>query len=295
MTMKKTVGWLAGAAMTALPWSLPAIAEADGALAVLRIGMVAHPASGDRIDGAALIEEAFAEATGLPTQIFVARDYPALIDAQSRGRIDYGVYSAAAYSAARLACDCLEPIAAPTDADGAAGIRAVRIERRDRSGASGAVAAVPGDVTTWLAATPAAGGSASERFVDAATAFEAESMFLSGRASGTIGWIPYRPDGAAQEGGTLSRLLEAGASPDDLQIVWQSEPLRFGPHAVRSDMPDALRDALKRFLASLHDAQPDVFQHLEPMRQGGFVPVSDADYATAKAMVIRIGETAGVR
>ena len=285
----KTARCLAGAAMAALLWVPIAAAEADGTLAMLRIGMVAHPAAGDRIDGAAMIEKAFSEATGLPTQIFVARDYAALIDAQSRGRIDYGVYSATAYATARLACDCLEPIAAPIGADGTTGMRAVLIERKDRSGEAGVIATVPGDVTHWLEAARSASEADSERFVEAANASEAEALFVSGEASGIIGWMPVRT-ASTPEGGTLSRLVEAGISPDELEVVWESEPLRFGPHAVRSDMPGAIRNALVLFLAGLHDTQPDVFQHLEPTRQGGFVRVSDRDYAVAKAMVTRLSE-----
>lgn len=292
--MTRTASWLPGAALLAILWAQSAAAEADGALSMLRIGMVAHPAAGDRIDGAALIEQAFAEATGLPTQIFVARDYAALIEAQTRGRIDYGIYSATAYATARLACDCLEPIAAPIDSDGATGIRAVRIERRAESGGTSGIVAVPGDVTTWLATTSAGGKADSERFVDAGTASQAEAMVLSGEATGLIGWVPYRP-GATPGGGTLSRLVDAGIAETDLAVAWQSEPLRFGPHAVRSDLPGALRTTLIRFLSGLHDAQPDVFQHLEPTLQGGFVRVSDADYALAKAMVTRLAETASAR
>jgi phosphonate transport system substrate-binding protein len=286
---RTTARWPAGAALAALLWAQPGAAEADAAPAMLRIGLVAHPAAGAAIEGAALIEQAFAEATGLPTRIFVARDYAALIDAQAGGRIDYGVYSAAAYATARLACGCVEPIAAPIGTDGATGLRAVLIERRDRSGTPGAIATVPGDVTHWLAAARPARGADGERYLAAATASQAEALFLSGEASGIVGWMPSRP-GSTREGGTLSRLVEAGVAAAELEIVWQSEPLRFGPHAVRADMPDAVRSALILFLAGLRDARPEVFQHLEPLRQGGFVRVSDADYATARAMVARIAE-----
>jgi phosphonate transport system substrate-binding protein len=90
-------------------------------------------------------------------------------------------------------------------------------------------------------------------------------------------------------------LVDAGIAEADLEVVWRSEPLRFGPHAVRFDMPDALRATLIRFLTGLHDARPDVFQHLEPTLQGGFVRVSDADYALAKAMVTHLAEAAPAR
>lgn len=286
-----TLGWPAGAVLAALLWAQPAAAQEDEALAMLRIGMVAQPAAGDRIEGASLIEQAFSEATGLPTQIFVARDYAALIDAQANGRIDYGVYSATAYATARLACGCVEPIAAPIGIDGSTGMRAILIERKDRAETTGAVAAVTGDVTTWLAAAQPGGQVPDRTRVEAGTASQAEALFVSGEVDGIIGWIPLQP-GSPPGGGSLSRLADAGVAAVDLDVTWQSEPLRYGPHAVRSDMPGEIRSVLVRFLLGFRDAQPDVLQHLEPLRQGGFVQVSDADYATAAAMVTHLADTA---
>ncbi|WP_187969024.1 phosphate/phosphite/phosphonate ABC transporter substrate-binding protein [Aquibium microcysteis] len=281
----KTAGLASGAALAVLLYAQSGAAQTVADPSVLRIGMVAQTPAGNMIDGAVLIEKAFSDATGLPAQVFVARDYAALIDAQSRGRIDYGVYTAAAYALARRVCGCLEAIAAPIGADGSTGIRAVLIRRRDEAGA---VVAVPPDATGWLASARQPAGAPGP-YAEAASASDAEDMLVSGKAGGMIGWVPFQP-GAAPDGGTLSRLVAAGLSREDLLVEWQSEPLRYGPHAVRADMPAATRAALVRFLTGLHDAQPDVLQHLEPLRQGGFVRVSDADYAVAAAMVDALAE-----
>lgn len=273
----------AAAALALLLWGHAAAAQTAKALPILRIGMVAGPAESNRIAGADLIEKAYSDATGLPTQIFVARDFAALIDAQARGRIDYGVYSATAYVVAQRVCGCVDAIAAPIGTDGSTGMRAILIRR---GGETGAIAIVPGDAAGWLAglrAEPEAG----ERVVDAASAADAEAMLVSGEVGAMIGWFPDRP-GGQPEGGTLTRLVEAGMPAGDLSVTWRSEPLRYGPHAVRPDLPEAMRAALVRFLTGLRDAQPDVLLHLEPARQGGFVRVSDDDYAPARAMVDRL-------
>lgn len=282
----RTAGTAAGAALALILWGHAAAAQTAESMSILRIGMVAQPPAGDRIEGAVLIEKAFSDAIGLPAQIFVARDYAALIDAQSRRRIDYGVYSATAYATAQRVCSCVEAIAAPVGADGSTGMRAVLIRRE--GGTTGAVAIVPGDAAHWLAVgRPAM--AAGERTIEVASVSEAEDMLLSGEADGMIGWVPFRP-GAPLAGGTLSRLAAAGIPEGDLRVVWQSETLRYGPHAVRPDLPAATRAALVRFLTGLRDTQPDVLMHLEPARQGGFVRASDDDYAAARAMVDRIAE-----
>lgn len=294
-TMKSRRGsWAFRATLAAIIWTQQATAEPDEALATLRIGMVAHPATGVAIDGAEQIEKAFSNATGLTTEIFVARDFAAMIEAQARGRIDYGIYSAAAYATARLACGCLEPIVAPIGTDGTTGIRAVLVRRRDGTSRPEAVATVPGDVSHWLAITRLADEVGGERLITAENASQAEAMFVSGDVGGIIGWVPSRP-GSGREGGTLARLEEAGVRQEIIEIAWESEQLRYGPHAVRSDMPAATRKAIVDFLIILHDTQPDVFQHLEPLRQGGFVRVTDADYATANAVATQFAETAEAR
>lgn len=274
----------AAVALALLLWGHAAAAQTATAQPILRIGMVAGPAAGNRIEGADLIEKAYSDATGLPTQIFVARDFAALIDAQARGRIDYGVYSATAYALARRVCGCVDAIAAPIGTDGSTGMRAILIRRV--GGETGAIAVVPGDAAEWLAALRTE-REAGERVVDAASASVAEAMMLSGEVDAMIGWFPDRP-GGQPEGGTLTRLAEAGIPADDLRVTWRSEPLRYGPHAVRPDLPDATRAALVRFLTGLRDVQPDVQLHLEPARQGGFVLVSDGDYAPARAMINRL-------
>lgn len=287
--LTKTARLAAGAALAVFLWAQSGAAQPESAQSILRIGMVAQPPAGNLVDGAMLIEQAFSDATGLPTQIFVARDYAALIDAQARGHIDYGIFSATAYATARRVCGCVEAIAAPIGTDGSTGMRAVLIHRRDATG-TGPIAVVSGDATGWLAsAEPGPGPETAGRMVAVATASDAENMLVSREADGMIGWVPVRP-GTTPEGGTLSRLVEAGIPAEELLVHWQSEPLRYGPHAVRADMPAETRAALVRFLAGLHDTQPDVLQHLEPMRQGGFVRVSDADYATARAMVDRVAD-----
>jgi phosphonate transport system substrate-binding protein len=69
---------------------------------------------------------------------------------------------------------------------------------------------------------------------------------------------------------------------NELQTVWSSEPVAYGPHAVRKDMPEELKHRLVRFLVNLVDQQPDIYQLLEPYRGGGFARMDAAGYALAR-------------
>lgn len=60
-------------------------------------------------------------------------------------------------------------------------------------------------------------------------------------------------------GGTVARLEMAGLSKAALQVVWTSGLLRYGPHAVRSDLDPEAKRRLTAFFIKLKSMSPDVF------------------------------------
>ncbi|TIR80225.1 MAG: phosphonate ABC transporter substrate-binding protein, partial [Mesorhizobium sp.] len=98
-------------------------------IGTFRIGIVAEPGGGNTVPGLARLTDAYTNALGMKVEFVVARDYAALIEAQASGRIQYAVYSALAYATASERCGCVEPLVAPVDADGAAGVRSVLVTR----------------------------------------------------------------------------------------------------------------------------------------------------------------------
>lgn len=285
----------AGAALVSVLAIQPALADWKTDVGKLRIGMVAKPGAGAMVAGVASLERAYSRALGLPVAIFVARDFPALIDAQASGRVDYAVYSATAYAVASRFCGCIEPIAAPVSHDGATGARSVLIVRAGSESATGALRiGIAGQDELPLALLwPAVENGSPPSFVavPVADAQEAENLFVDGKLDGLLGWAPAR-DGAgeSQEGGSFERLARRGLAATDLEVAWASGAMRFGPHAIRADVPADLKDALRRFLVGLKASDPDVYDILEEERQGGFLPVSAADYA---ALGTRVGAVAG--
>lgn len=252
----------------------------------LRIGMLARPGSGAVVPGASAIERAYANALGIPVDIFVARDFAALIDAQASGRIQYAIFSATAYAAAWRRCGCVEPLAAPISEDGTPGLRAVLIVAKADAGGEGRrIAAVPqsvvADLLPGLAGPQArpAGARPDDEIVRVGSMSVAERMFAEGEIDGLYGWAPERVGGP--DAGTLARLAAMGVAPGDVEIVWTSQPVRFGPHAVRADLPAEAKDILKRFLTGLKLADPDVYDLLEEERQGGFLRAGHDDYEAA--------------
>ena len=83
----------------------------------------------------------------------------------------------------------------------------------------------------------------------------------------------------------MARLLAAGVDRPALSILWRSDILRYGPHAVSSGLDPEPKRRLTAFLTELREADPDMYERLETHHLGGFVDASQADYAAALDMV----------
>ncbi|MCB1382858.1 MAG: PhnD/SsuA/transferrin family substrate-binding protein [Notoacmeibacter sp.] len=261
----------------------PALADWRTDIGTFRIGLVSP--SGERaLPGLELVRETFSQTLRMPVEIFVAKDYPALVDAQASGRIEYAVYSALAYAAAARLCECVEPLAAPVGQDGATGLRAVLLLRSGLPGGEVPEVAVAA-VQLSLAGPAAFLGKGPDvpkfRPRAVATAEEAEALFAAGQADGMVGWLATDAAGDKDASGTVARLDALGQATTARTIAWRGPVLAFGPHAVRRSLDPQARKALAAMLTGLAATKPDVLEALSPRHPGGFRPVAPIDYASA--------------
>lgn len=285
--------------MLALPAAAPAEAGWREEIGTFRIGMVAQPGAGQTVLGLSRIKEAFAGVLAMPVEVFVARDLAALIDAQSNARIEYAVYPTTAYAITSRLCNCVEPLAAAVGVDGSTGLRTALVARSGRaadmsklSGLRIAVppaAAVAGNLLARqeLSAAGIDLSASGAVLVETDGAATAERMFAEGAVDAILGWEAAVPVGSSS-GGTEARMVASGIDAASLTVLWRSQPLRYGPHAVRLGLDPEVKAVLVPFLTGLRDVMPDVYDLLETQHGGGFVPVTQADYATALDMVDRL-------
>lgn len=296
-----------GAALAAM-FALTPLRAADAAwredMKTFRIGMIAKD-GGQAVPGLSTLKRAYSQALGLPVDIFVARDYAALIDAQARSRIDYAIYSTTAYATAALLCSCVEPVASPVASDGSTGLVAILVARggglsdpsalggrRIAMGPVDSVAAALLPLSSLDMGKGGAAGSGEPEFVHAGSASEAEKMLVDGSADAVFGWAPAPAAGSVPgSGGTLDRLVAAGLDPASLSVIWASRPLRYGPHALRRGLDPELRRSLVVFLTGLRDLYPDLYDLLEADHGGGFAEAGPSDYESAIDMVREAGST----
>jgi phosphonate transport system substrate-binding protein len=109
--------------------------------------------------------------------------------------------------------------------------------------------------------------------VEATDPAAAIAALQAGTADLAVGWSSLTGNPATgYDFGVLTGLVQARKlSMDSVRVVWQSPLIPFGPHAVRSDLPDDLTalDAVDR----------------SPNGGGGFTAIAASDYAVVADLI----------
>jgi phosphonate transport system substrate-binding protein len=265
-------------------------------IGTFRVGMVASGAP--TAAGVEALRRSYSAALGMPVDFFIASDLAQLIDAQATSRVEYALYSATAYATAAELCQCVEPIVAPKDVDGALGIRSILLARKGKVSSLAdlpkAKLVVPAndDVSGWLAPLSllareglALRGDESNITI-APSVLDAEAIFAGGGAGAMLGWERVASSGEALlQGGTIDRLRRAGVDIGGLQRVWISPIIPYGPHVVLKDLDPEAKTILSGYLTGLHTADPQAYDLLSGGHSGGFVAVEDSNYTIVREIV----------
>jgi phosphonate transport system substrate-binding protein len=235
----------------------------------------------------------------LPVEIVPMGDYRALIDAQAAGSVQYAIYTASAFAAAAQQCRCVEPIAVPMRAGGETGFHAVLISRSDGpihtlADAEGKRLALAGADSVAgrllpLKALKDDGIDPSKVFggiVDTESPEMAISALLAGDADIAAAWSSLAGDSSTGYSfGALATLVaEGGLSMDQIRIVWQSPLVPFGPHVVRSDLPQDLKVLLSNSLTDIAFEDPRALDAVDRSGGQGFVAADASSFAPLEAL-----------
>jgi phosphonate transport system substrate-binding protein len=278
----------------------PAPAPPPGIPAVLRVGILAADNVDYRLRQAEPFRAYLEARLGTRVEIVPERDYATLIDAQITARVQYAIYSGSAFATAEAMCSCVEPIAVPAHADGAVGFYSILLSRADSP-----IATL--DDARGLRLALVAGDSIAGRLVpvdslkDAGTLPDqffaavsdmpspqaAVAALLAGEADVAVAWSSLTGD--PQTGfnrGVLAKMVGEGAlAMDQIRIIWQSELIPYGPHAVRSDVSQELKAALLAALTSVSAADPAAVDAIDRSGVTGFVAADPAIYDPLRRLV----------
>lgn len=280
---------LAGALITLLT-TLPAHGEWRDEVPVLRVGYLS---TGSAAAEAARLEpfRAYLEsAIGQSVELMPAATYGGLIEAIADGRTKYAMLSATAYAAAARSCDCVEPLAVPSAFDRSTAFRAILLTRAngrfaslaDLAGARVALSAEDSVAGRLLPMRAFAEAGIEPRIETVAGPEAAVRALVAGEVDAAAAWSSMAGDATAGYSfGALTRLVIDGRlAMEDVRVIWQSPPVPFGPHAVRTDLPSELKLLLADALFDMAVRSPEALEAVDRSGYGGggFVSVDPALY-----------------
>jgi phosphonate transport system substrate-binding protein len=295
----RRLGALSGVLFGLFASSPFALADWRDDIAVLRVGVMTGANASYRMAQLAPFKLYLESRLSVPVEIVAMPDYRALIDAQAASRLHYAIYSASAYAAAAQQCRCVEPIAVPVRAGGETGFHAVLVVRSDGpirglADAEGKRLALAGadSVAGRLLPLKALGDEGIDpsnffaAIVDTENPEMAINALLAGDADIAAAWSSLAGDASAGYSfGVLTTLVaDGGLSIDRIRIVWQSPLIPFGPHVVRSDLPEDLKALLSKSLADIAFEDPRALDAVDRSGGQGFAAADASLFAPLEAL-----------
>jgi phosphonate transport system substrate-binding protein len=295
--------WIGGVACLALAVMAAAdIARADwrGDITVFRVGVMTGANAPYRLAQLRPFKAYLESRIALPVEIVPAENYDTLIAAQAGSRVDYAIESATAFVTAKARCNCVEALVVPTRSGGEAGFYALLVARADGpidtlADADGARLALAAEDSVagrllQMKAFEAEGIVADDFFsaiVDVRNPEAAITALLAGEADLAVAWSSLSGDRATGYSfGVLADLVaEGGLAMDQIEIVWQSALIPFGPHAVRSDLPDELKQLLSRALLDIASEDSVALDAVDRFGGRGFVAAAAGLYDPVAALI----------
>jgi len=287
--MRRALAWIA----LLLTLTAPALASWRDDIGTLRVGFVAGDNPNYEVARLEKFRWQLQYALAVPVELFPARTYDALMEAQATGRVQYTVLSSLAYIALDQRCDCVEPLVQPTSADHLRGFRALLVARVDGPVSNLAEARnmriAVGAKDSLSGRRAAYAGMAKEgidppsyflRIVETPDSAAALAALAAGEVDLATAWsMAADPLSPSVGSGPFGQLAGDGVlSPSTLKIVWQSDVIPFGPHVVRKDLPEMAKSSLLRALTEMRNVTPEAYDAVERGLPGGFVPADAALY-----------------
>lgn len=231
---------------------------------------------------------------GVPTRTYRVADYAGLVEAMRGDQIEFSRFGPAVYSLGRRVMgDKLKPVFRDIDNNGAEGYYSIVIVKADSPIKS--LADLKGKPFLFSDPNSTSGYAFPQYFmkkegIDPAKHFSA-TAFSGSHENSVIGVVRGQYEAAAthwtnESSGMVQTLERRGMFPkDSVRIIWKSPLIPASPFCVRSNLPQALQDAVVSAMFAMKDRAPDVWQALTQGQVRGFAPAKHEDYLDVVAVI----------
>lgn len=286
--------FLAGAALVAI--AAPAAAADDWRKAYpkLTMGVVTSENEADRIVRYKPVVAYLEKVLGVPVEFRNATDYAGVIEAINAGKLQVAGLGPAAYAQAWIVSGGkVEPLAGQIAKDGTFGYHSVVVVKADSPYQK--IEDLRGKKFAFADPNSTSGFQAPAFFLKEA-GIEPESFFGATAFSGShensvIALLNDTFDGAAtwwnsEERSNFSRMWDKGMIPkDSVRVIWKSPLLPSSPITVRTEMPEAFKQAVKDAYLSMPTDDPAAWKAMTDGKAKGYKEVTHADYEPIVRMI----------
>ncbi len=233
------------------------------------------------------------EKLGVDLDLYLSSEYAGVIQAIASGQIEVMDMGASGYAAAWIETNGnVEPLVVPQEEDGSIGYYAVMFVRADSDYES--IEDLAGANFAWADPNSASGYlfplvSLRGMGIEPEDHF-GNVVFSGGHEQSIIGVLDGAYDAAvtwtndveAHTRGGIHMMLERGVlDADDIRIIWVSDLIPNPVIAIRSDVPQQMKDDLRNLFLNMHEDNPEVFREVARGNSPGYVEVDHEVYEIA--------------
>lgn len=260
----------------------------------LTLGVITSENEADRAERYKPVRAYLEKALGVEINWRSATDYAGVIEAMKSGKIEIARFGPASYAQAWIVTNGqVEPLVGDLDENGDFGYHSAVIVKSDSPYKS--IDDLKGKKMAFADPNSTSGYLAPSYFL-AEAGYEPDTFFGSTSFSGShensvMALLNGTFDAAAtwwnsETRSNPNRMEEKGMiEPGQWRVIWKSPRLPSSPWAVRSDLPQDMRDDIRETLLKMKTKSPEAWEALTDGKASDFRLVSHSDYEAIVRMI----------
>lgn len=260
----------------------------------LRIGLIPSDDMVEILEKFQPVQDYLESELGMQIETFRATDYSAVVEAMRSGKIDVAYFGPFSYILAAERANATAIIAGGDNATGKVGSYHSLIIVNKNSGITSIDDLKAGSKETTFAFVDPASTSGNliprgylfSEGIDPDKDFK-ESIFAGGHDAVGLAVQSGKVDAGAIYDTGFDRMVESGAlNPDEVMMIWTSEPIPKSPLAVRGNMDPELVEKIQQAFLDMPTKDPEALKSFESKWEKNtfYVPVDDSTYGYLREM-----------
>ncbi len=256
----------------------------------IRFGLVPTEGGTDIVDRFQSLFTHLDAEIGIEVKAFNASEYVGVITAMQNDQVDVAYFGPKSYVEANRMAGA-EALVKQLSDDGSEGYHSILVTRRGSGIES--LADARGKSFGFVTPNSTSGFLVPSIGIMETTGMSAEAYFSDVRYTGSHttsvrAALSGDVDVAATNTLDLGAMIRNGLDASDLVEIWRSDMIPGAVIAVRDDLPDSFKDAVREAILSFNEET----EALEQMARGGFVVTDDSEYHIIRLLEQRREELA---